>query len=152
MSDQFGGSGIRKDLFDYVVENFKPGSTIVELGAGYVSTKFLGEIYNLYSIEDKKEYLGIYNSNYIHAPLENGWYSPAAIAKGLAGVNADLTIVDGPTGEGNRHGFSKHIHLFKSANPIIVDDIHRQGEIELAEEISRLTKRDIRYFDSFCVI
>jgi hypothetical protein len=45
----FGGSGITEELFDWIVANVPQGSTMLELGAGHVSTKFLSQRYNLYS-------------------------------------------------------------------------------------------------------
>lgn len=148
----FGGSGIREDMYSYVRENFQEGQTIVELGAGHVSTKVFSQHYKLYSVEDKQQYLNIYNSNYIYAPLENGWYKIEAIQKGLMDVGYDLIIVDGPTGEGNRTGFLDNIKIFDTTKTIIMDDIHRNAELKLAKEVGKFLNREVKIRDSFAII
>lgn len=149
---EFGGSGIREDMYFYIINNFDKGDSILELGAGYVSTKVLSERYKLYSIEDKKQYLNIYKSNYIYAPLTNGWYDVEVIKKGIENITYSLIIVDGPTGEGNRTGFLDNIEIFNTKSTIIIDDIHRNGELKLANQVSEKIGRQATFYDSFAVI
>lgn len=62
-----GGSGIEKVVFDYILKNVKLGSTVVELGAGLVSTQVLGQYYKRYSVEQSEDYCDVYqNVRYIY--------------------------------------------------------------------------------------
>ena len=46
----FGGSGITKELFEWFLLNIPAGGRVLELGAGHVSTKYLSERYDVYSV------------------------------------------------------------------------------------------------------
>ena len=148
----FDGSSIEEKLFRWFLSTFPAGATIVELGSGSGSTKHLGELFNLFSIEDDKQYIDKYRSTYIYAAKKNGWYDPEAIRKNLPN-NYDAILIDGPVGEGNRIGFLKNIHLFKTKCHIIVHDTHRGGERDLANKISKeLSKKIIIDEGSYCIL
>lgn len=151
--EEFGGSGITYELFNWITANIPQGKTILELGAGFVSTKFLSERYKLYSVEDKQQFLNKYNSTYIHAPLDiaANWYSYSAIKNGLP-AEYDCILVDGPTGEGNRYGFCTNVDLFRKDVPIIVDDTWRNAEKILLIDVANKLNRKYELFDSFGVI
>lgn len=150
---KFGGSGITFELFAWINSNITVGKTILELGAGNVSTKYLSEKYRLFSIEDKIEYIGKYNSTYIHAPIDakNNWYHVDALRSKLP-ADYDCILVDGPVGEGNRQGFVTNIDLFRTDIPIIIDDTWREGERKLLISLSEKLKKNYILFDSFGVL
>jgi hypothetical protein len=122
---KWGGSGIEKELFEWILQNLDPGSIIIELGSGDVSTRYLGEHYKLFSIEQNKEYLYKYNATYIYAPIENGWYDINIVKKSLPS-NYDMIFVDGPSGSGNRSGFADNINIFNPEVPIVFHDTNRE--------------------------
>ncbi len=149
-TNDFGGSHIDAGLYQWVLDNIKVGSTILELGSGKGSTKNLSSSYQMISIEEDSKYVGLYNSKYIYAPIKKGWYDVEVLQK--IDEDYDLIIVDGPVGEGNRWGFLDHLNLFNTNVPIIVDDIHRQAELELLQKLAKRLQRDafipkgVKYF------
>lgn len=149
----FGGSGITQELFDWIVANIPQGSTMLELGAGHVSTKFLSQRYKLYSVEDKAEFLNVYPSTYIYAPIDTrkNWYYRKALEEDLP-KEYDCILVDGPTGEGNRWGFLENLDLFRPDVPIVVDDTWRQAEKDLLLAMANKTNRSYELFENFGVI
>ena len=141
----WGGSGIEKALFDWIAKNLVAESTIVELGSGEVSTRYMSEHYNLYSIEQNKEYINKYNATYIYAPIKNGWYDIDIIRKSLP-EKYDLIFVDGPSGSGNRMGFADNLDLFDTEVPIVFHDTYRDDEIELANRVSKRLCKQITFY------
>jgi hypothetical protein len=134
----FGGSNISEKLFNFVVDKLPSGSTILEFGSGQGSTGQLSQHYKMYSIEHDQNYLNKYNSNYIHAPIVNGWYDVPKIKNGLP-EKYDMILIDGPVGEGNRIPILNYLKLFDMENKwIIIDDTHRVGEIILFHELMKL--------------
>jgi len=130
----------RIDLSDlcqaFIVDILPAGSTIVELGSGY-GTKRLTKHYTVYSVEQNKSWVGFCDkSNYIHAPIIDGWYDPGILKEQLPG-EYDMLIIDGPGGVGRSY-FMRHIELFPNLNniPIIVDDANRNEERILLNELS----------------
>lgn len=147
----FGGSGITEELFNYIRRLLPLPSTILELGSGDVSTQFLGRFYEMISVEDKVEWIGKHNSQYIYAPLVNGWYDVTVLSRELP-IVYDLLLVDGPTGEGNRGGLLDHLDLFNQNVPFIFDDTNRAGELFLAQSVASILQREIKWFDTFAVV
>lgn len=153
----WGGSGIEKVTFDYITNSVKHGSTMVELGAGVVSTREFSKIFNLYSVEQDIKYCGIYqNVKYIHAPLVNGWYNIEILNKELP-LQISCIFVDGPAGSGNRNGLFENIKLFNLTDDaiIIFHDTYRAEELMLAEKISNKLGMKMKLFsegDYFAVL
>jgi len=110
--ESFGGWAISKELFEWILENLPKGSTILELGSG---------------------------SNYIYAPLIDGWYD-VEILKNELPKHYDLLLVDGPVGE-NRINIINHYEMFKQNIPIIIDDTNRENDrnmsIFLSEKLDK---------------
>ncbi|HBW86062.1 MAG TPA: hypothetical protein DEF82_04780 [Crocinitomicaceae bacterium] len=152
-NSDFGGSGITMELFDWVVKNIPEGKTILELGAGHVSTKFLSSKYKLYSVEDKSQFLNIYQSTYIYAPIDTSinWYYRKALEEELP-KEYDCILVDGPTGEGNRWGFLHNLDLFKTDVPILIDDTWRKAEKDMLIEVSAKLNRPYKLYENFGVV
>jgi len=121
MASKFGGWSIDKKLYDYIREILPEGSTILELGSGEV-TDVLARDYTMYSVEHELEWVGKYNSTYLHVPLcehkaiknhlHTRWYSADILRPLLKGIKYDLLLVDGPPQ--TRSGFFKYMGLFDS--------------------------------------
>lgn len=148
---KFAGSGITEELYNWIRAGFPVGKTIVEFGAGEVSTQILCQFYDLYSIEHDLQWIGKYNSTYIHAKLVNGWYDPESIRESLP-ESYDLILIDGPPGEGNRNGILDNLDLIRTDVPIIVDDTAREGERQLAAKLAEKLGKQIQVYENFSVL
>ena len=148
----WGGSGIEQCTFKYISEKIPAGSTMLEIGAGLVSTKVFSEIYNLYSIEQNEVYLNTFNSKYIYAPIKNNWYDVEVLKNELP-KKYDVVFVDGPTevlltplnGVGIRRGMLNHLELFDLSCPWIFHDANREDEKFLIEKFAQLTGKFVTY-------
>ena len=147
--NEFGGSGIEKHTLDYILGMIPKGSTVIELGAGNVSTRELSKHYNLISIENNEHWCNLFpNVNYIHAPIVGGWYDTAKI-QNLP--KHEFVLIDGL----NRKGILNNLDLFNPDAKFMIHDTYRIEERELAHELSLRLKRN--YFintihDHFAVI
>jgi len=130
----FEGAGIPQEMFEWISSKIPENSNVLEFGAGYTSTKALSAKFNLYSVEHDPKFLGIYDSNYIYAPLdpEYGWYDTIKLDE-LMEISPKLVLIDGPPGTGKRFGILKNLDLIKSADIIVVDDTNRPSERLLVE-------------------
>lgn len=144
----FGGSGIVEDLYQWICANVPEGATILELGSGDVSTKYLSQRYRVISVEEDARFLNRYRAEYVHAPIENGWYATAPIAEAITrlatrGERYSLILIDGPSsaGQGSRAGFLDHAGLFDLSVPIVVDDADRPAEHFIAESLTKIVGR-----------
>lgn len=131
----------RIDLSDkcqqFVTTLAPAGSTVLELGSGF-GTKVLVKSFTVYSVEQSAQWVGhCPESNYIYAPIVNGWYDRNVLAEQLP-KEYDILIIDGPGGTG-RSKFLDNLDLFPLLNqvPIIVDDANRPEEKELLEGLSK---------------
>lgn len=131
----------RIDLSDkcqqFVTTLAPAGSTVLELGSGF-GTKVLVKSFIVYSVEQSAQWVGhCPESNYIHAPIVNGWYDRNVLAEQLP-KEYDILIIDGPGGTG-RSKFLDNLDLFPLLNqvPIVVDDANRPEEKELLEGLSK---------------
>ena len=130
------GSSIPFEIYDFIKS--QNVSNLLELGSGK-GTEFLSKITSVTSIEHNPKYIGLYNSEYIYAPLkktnypdfpeENYWYDPDIIQSKLKNIDYSFILVDGPIGgiNGGRSGFYYNYNLFKKV-PFIIDDLHRPAE------------------------
>ncbi len=75
----WGGSGIEKCLYDFIVNKFPKGSKMLELGGGNVSTKVFSTHFNLTTIEEDPKWINIFSSRYILAGIKNGWYDSGVL-------------------------------------------------------------------------
>lgn len=145
----FGKSSIDIELYEYVIQNFDDSKVILEFGSGDGSTKYFSQIYKIYSIEHNLDYIDRYaDSNYIFAPLKDGWYDIDIVKKSVSGIHYDLIIVDGPPRE-SRYGFIKHYDIFNRHVPIIIDDYHRDIEKQMVDLlITKYGKKIIHHVTS----
>jgi SAM-dependent methyltransferase len=135
-----------KEAIEWIFENVPEGSTILELGSGY-GTEILSKSYKMYSIEQNEDWLNKFDSNYIYAPIVDGFYSRECL-KNIT-KEYDLLIIDGPTKlSGGRLGLIENIDLFNLDCDILIDDVHREDELKLLIEISKILKKD--YIIIFC--
>lgn len=139
----WGGSGIEKVVFDFICNKAPKGSTVVELGAGLVSTLALSSIYNLYSVEHQKEFINkVDGVNYIYAPLVEGWYDLDVLKKQLPPKEEQkLILIDGI----NRKRILDNMTLFNPSALFIVHDTYREEEKELAFDLAKILKREVEF-------
>lgn len=153
-ASRLGGWSINKELYIFIREFLPRGATILELGSG-LGTQVLSHHYKMFSIEDDRNFFGKYNSNYIYAPIKNGWYDPNYL-KGTLPTNYDLILVDAPSAiwGNDRRGFFEHRYLFDLSKPIIVDDTNRTNERKLVKLILSVSAKPrwLKVFKTFTVI
>ena len=58
---QYGGVSVSEAAVEFIKTILEEGKTILELGSGPGSTVGLGEIYNLYSVENQPEWFDRYS-------------------------------------------------------------------------------------------
>jgi hypothetical protein len=131
--------------FEWIYKNLDTGSCILELGSGF-GTEILSKKYKMTSIEQDEDWLYKFETNYIYAPVEDGFYK----IENLSNLPKyyDLLIIDGPTkSSGGRMGFIEHLDLFFLDCPILIDDVHREEEMEILIKLSNLLKRNYKIFE-----
>lgn len=148
----FGGFAIDEELFLYIKEILPEGKTILELGSGE-GTAELVKHWNVYSVEDKKKWLGKYHDQYIYAPLKvhklikklpgDVWYNSQILSLHLP-KRYDLLLIDGPCREdASRSGLIKYKSLFNLDVPIIFDDVNRTQDWDVAVRLAGILRRPI---------
>ena len=134
---EFGGMGISRLMYDKILELIPKGSNILEFGSGAVSTRLLSRHYNMFSIEDNIDFIGKYQSKYIHAPLVSGWYDINAIKDKLP-KHYELLLIDGPRGSRKVTVEDIQINFDIDKCVIIVDDTQRSENKNLFTGLSNL--------------
>lgn len=153
MSADFGGSGITRELYDWILANIPQGSCILELGSGSVSTQHLSKHYRMVSVEDNAGFVGKFESHYIHAPNIGGWYDVSVLRRELSKVDPyRLLLVDGPSGSISRMGLMGNLSLFNLDAVIIIDDTWRPVEKQMAAMLSQMLGRPAVDYVQFTVI
>ena len=133
---------ISEEMYVWLEENLPEGSTILEFGSG-TGTIELTKRYTVYSVEPAKEFIGVAPlSNYIHAPLKDGWYDTDIVFENMP-EKYDLLLIDGPGGSNYRNNISKYWDKFNLDVPIIFDDTHRPKELAFAKETAERFKKEI---------
>ena len=122
------------------------GGTILEFGSGK-GTALLSKDFRVTAIEHDADYVEIGDFRTIHAPIvhnatseslgEFGWYN-ADIIKQEIDKRYDLIIIDGPPGSIGRSGILEHPYLLQKSGAILVDDVQRIPEHNLALELASL--------------
>jgi hypothetical protein len=156
VEDEWGQWSIDKSLYDFIRKVMPEGGSILELGSGW-STSELSKNYTMHSVEHDEEFVGKYNSTYIHAPLKehkkiknhkyNIWYDADVLRNKLKGIKYDLLLIDGPPG--TRSGFIKYIDLFDTNAIWIFDDSNRGSDWDVVNSAaSRLEVPIVTYHGS----
>lgn len=127
-------------LYEHILEILPGGSTMVELGSGWGSGE-LSKHFTVWSVEHDEKWIGKYDTNYIHAPIIDGWYDVSTLKNQLPS-SYDLLLVDGPPGKIGRGKFLEHLELFNTDITIIFDDVNRPAEHKLMEEVSKKLGRE----------
>lgn len=146
---------LSEKALDELLKIVPSGNTILEIGTGY-STQRLSNYYKVYSVEhDIKWHTG--HSELLHVPLlpiekielpeafnrrffgiADYWYDPIILEEKLKGKDYEALIVDGPVGGKSRLAmWWFYGQLFKINVPVIVDDVHRQHDWNVAINIGR---------------
>ena len=148
------GVTINVVCLDFIRDTLPEGKTILEFGSG-LGTTWLGESFNMYSVENQPEWVDAYpkSTTYINCrskmydetytvpsefPNDKGWYHPDDLFPKLPS-HYDLMLIDGPGGWRHgwgRGGFFKHIDKFNTSVPMVFDDIDRPDELRLIKEVS----------------
>jgi hypothetical protein len=137
---------ISEELIDWLVDNIPKKSTILELGSGF-GTFYLTEHYNVYSVENDPNWVNKDpKSNYIYAPLVEGWYDVEILKKNLP-KEYDVLIIDGPIRE-KRIGVMNNLNLFNFNCIVIVDDTHREIDKLICDEISKIYNKKITEYST----
>lgn len=131
--EDWGGNSISKSLFMYLEETLPEGKTILELGSGWATGK-LAEKWNVWSVEDKSEWVGKYHDQHFWVPLRDLWYDSGILSRYLEDLEYDLLLVDGPYD--HREGFIENMYLFKDNVPMVFDDVRRAPGLAIIEGVS----------------
>jgi len=124
----FGSGGITRDLKSWIWSKTPKGATVVELGAGFVSTRVLSRSFNLISAEDNFDYIGLFaNAKYVYAPInpKSQWYSLKA--KQIP-IKFGLMIIDGASGGHLHQNILEGNWIFERTSTINVDEAWRVRE------------------------
>jgi len=144
-----GKWAIGKTLLAVIKELLPKGAKFLELGSGS-GTAELAKFLKMTSIEHYSGWVDLYDSEYIHAPLVDGWYNVSKIREKLEKTHRYKGIlIDGPNGSENRARFIEHMELFDMSGWIFFDDIHRKPEYETYIAMCNALKRNCgEYTDS----
>jgi hypothetical protein len=118
-------------------------AVVVELGSGDGTPELADLCGRLYSVEHNPDWIGKHplSTNYIDAPIVDGWYDVDALTKSLP-EHYDALVIDGPPGNIGRGGFLTHIDMFRDV-PMLFDDIQRRPEYDLAVGVATARKKNI---------
>jgi hypothetical protein len=119
------------NAYAWIRFNVPIASSILELGSGKVSP-LLRLDYELHSIEHNEKFV---DDKTIHAPIKNGWYDLPELD-----IDWDLLIIDGPPQNIGRFGVLES-GLIERSPVILVDDVNRPKDLDLAKRISKMTGR-----------
>lgn len=149
---------ISEELLHYIYSILPTNKTILELGSGLSTHKFIKHGYKVLTIEDDIAFINLVpGAVYIHAPIKQwnntlprsiskrcynqiGWYDTESI---VLPSNYDLILVDGPKREIGRVGFYINLGMFLTDIPILFDDIHSPNEYFMARMCAQKLKRDL---------
>jgi hypothetical protein len=150
----FGGSGISRSSYRWIRDNVERDSVILELGGGLLFTRVLHQKYQLYTIEHDIDFVELFPSNYVYAPLHDDyhWYSIDAIRKANLPKNVELMIVDGPPGHLGRQQILNYLRELPEPRFIMVDDTNRTTEMLLAQNLSKFLGGSLIVFDTFSIV
>ena len=129
-----------ESVFVWIENNIQAYRTILELGSGS-GTKRLAEKYSVVSVEHDIEFVNVYDSRYIYAPIMGRWYCVNTL-RALLPSSYDLLIIDGPTGTIGRLEILNHLDLFNWECVVIVDDTQRKAEMLLVKGLSERLQRE----------
>lgn len=130
---QFGEWSIERSLYDWLVGHLPEGKTILELGSGAASDE-LSKVWKLYSVEHDPNFLWKSKTNYIFAPITNGWYDIYILKQALP-AQYDFVLVDGPEGF-NRPNMNKYADILAPGVPYLFDDVQEYAILNSAKQFA----------------
>lgn len=115
---------IDESLLYWLKQNIPKNSAILEFGSG-AATDVLSKHFRMISVEDQTGFLDKYNTEYIHAPLVDGWYDLSILEqKVFPRKDYQCILVDGPCRKsGRRSVLLDHIDKLDQSAVLIIDDI-----------------------------
>lgn len=144
-----------REAINFILERVEPGAIVVEFGSGHGS-EILAKHCELYSIEHDEAWLNLTSSRYIHAPIqenshstkvgERGWYDVGRILESWPS-DIQCIVVDGPPGFIGRTGILSLLNLLKNVPMILIDDVDRLPEMNLAKHLAERMNFDIQVCD-----
>jgi len=128
--------------FQWILDNIPKNSTVLEIGAGK-GTIELNRFYKVTAVENDKRWVGsVGGVEYIHAPLDPKWYKIENLKNNLP-KKYDFLIIDGPEGSPNRTPILDNLNLFYLDCPILIDDVHAQASLHIAEVLAKKLNREL---------
>lgn len=136
---------INKGMFHQIITKCQEGNnTLLELGSGETSAKFVERGLTVYSVEHDPEWVGKYPGvNYINAPLVGlfhrgdtrtvylkkmdcvfEWYDTTKLFEGIKDIEYSAILLDGPQRR-YRPMFHYFWPLFNASVPWFADDMNR---------------------------
>jgi hypothetical protein len=131
---------IERALFDWLLENIPAGSNLIELGSGRATNQLL-KVWNVWSIEQNKEWAEKALSEVIYAPIKGNWFDRTCIENRLP-VKYAAVLVDAPTQESvGRRGLLDNLDLFDLSVPFLFDDVDRSEDYKVMREFAEIVGR-----------
>jgi hypothetical protein len=124
------------------MESAQGGGYVIELGSGHGTARLLALAgsagVTVVSVEHDPKFIGLVGeARYIHAPIHDGWYDARTLGRRLPPKDHIVAvIIDGPPNKIGRSKVADHLSLFPDKVPILIDDVHRDSELELARRIA----------------
>ena len=158
------GWKINTNCIDWIRTNIEKGSSILELGSGPGSTPLLVQDYDLYSIEQNQDYVGVHSdSTYLYSSLikEAGyWYDIDLVNEFVEGKSFSCILVDGPAAPQGvdcaRCGLYDNIKSGKlklnTKCVWIFDDTNRSADMDLAVTMSEFLGKKLESFHDYSII
>ena len=142
--DRMGGWSLPVSVFEWIFSNLSPGSKILELGSGKGS-EVLRQEFEVISIENDERFVNdpsVHLVEIVPTPAstsrgQGGWFKRETLQK-IIPEDYDLLIIDAPMRKIGRSGILDNLDLFRSDRPMIVDDINRYHEYEVAKSFSEI--------------
>jgi predicted O-methyltransferase YrrM len=155
MESVWGDGSVSESLVKKIYEILPPNKTVLELGSGAGSTPALAKCYKVFSVEHDEEWVGKYDSEYIHIPLikhkqiknHKGdlWYN-AKLLKEKIPDKYDLLLVDGPPY--SRAGLVKYWSMFRDDVIVVFDDVNRERDRKVTHSIAAKLKKPYTVYDA----
>ena len=127
---------------NWIIKNFPPPATILELGSGDGTVLLAEAGYQVWTVEDHPDWQNKHKRKdirYINVPpVRLGkWYDEQLLSIRLKPITYDILLVDGPRGSDSRVKFEENTHLFDENALWIIDDMHRDKEASMAIRLSK---------------
>jgi len=148
---KFVEGGISKELLFYILDRWSSGAAL-EFGSGDVSTRYFGDVYDITSVEPKKEWLNRHNATYIHTPLEKGNYDFSFNQyPHLWKRQFKFVLLDGPRANSIECGMMDQIRRLQ-AEAFIINSTNDPDYHTLAVGFGSKLGRKVEWHDNFAVI